>query len=52
MAPGVWKTPGTSSARLEVKLAELSGTLTAAQHDGTKIVTATWAVRAGRTGDD
>jgi signal transduction histidine kinase len=52
MAPGVWKTPGTSSARLEAKLAELSGTLTAAQHDGTKIVTATWAVRAGRTGDD
>ena len=27
MAPGVWKTPGTSSARLEAKLGELSGTL-------------------------
>jgi signal transduction histidine kinase len=46
MAPGVWKTPGTSSARLEAKLAELSGTLTAVQRDGTKTVTATWAVRA------
>jgi signal transduction histidine kinase len=52
MAPGVWKTPGTSSARLEAKLAELSGTLTAAQHNGTKIVTACWAVRAGRVGGD
>ena len=46
MAPGVWKTPGTSSARLEAKLAELSGTLTAAQRDGTKTVTASWAARA------
>jgi signal transduction histidine kinase len=50
MAPGVWKTPGTSSARLEAKLTELSGTLTAAQHDGTKIVTASWVGRAGRAG--
>ena len=25
MAPGVWKTPGTSSARLEARLGELSG---------------------------
>ena len=47
MAPGVWKTPGTSSARLEAKLTELSGTLTAAQRNGTKTVTASWAVRAG-----
>jgi hypothetical protein len=47
MAPGVWKTPGTSSARLEAKLNELSGTLTAAQYNGTKTVTAAWAVRAG-----
>ena len=46
MVPGVWKTPGTSSARLEAKLAELSGTLTAAQRNGTKTVTASWAVRA------
>jgi signal transduction histidine kinase len=46
MAAEVWKTPGTSSARLEAKLAELSGTLTAVQDNGTKIVTAAWAVRA------
>ncbi|HZA04287.1 MAG TPA: hypothetical protein VE617_06965 [Propionibacteriaceae bacterium] len=52
MAPGVWKTSGTSSARLEAKLAELSGTLTAAQSNGTKTVTACWAVRAGGAGAD
>ena len=46
MAPGVWKTPGTSSARLEAKLAELDGTLTAAQRNGTKTVTASWAAQA------
>ena len=46
MAPGVWKTPGTSSARLEAKLTELSGTLTTAQRNGTKTVTASWAARA------
>ena len=40
MAPGVWKTPGTSSARLEAKLGELSGTLSAAQSNGAKTVTA------------
>jgi signal transduction histidine kinase len=45
MALGVWKTPGTSSARLEAKLTELSGTLTAAQRNGTKTVTASWAAR-------
>ena len=38
--PGVWKTPGTSSARLEAKLSELSGTLSAAQNNGAKTVTA------------
>jgi hypothetical protein len=45
MAPGVWKTPGTSSARLEAKLGELSGTLSAAQNNGAKTVTACWAAR-------
>ena len=45
MAPGVWKTPGTSSARLEAKLVELSGTLSAAQNNGAKTVTACWAAR-------
>ncbi len=45
MAPGVWKTPGTSSARLEAKLSELSGTLSAAQNNGAKTVTASWATR-------
>ena len=47
MAPGVWKTPGTSSARLEAKLVELSGTLSAAQNNGAKTVTASWAARTG-----
>ena len=42
MAPGVWKTPGTSSARLEARLGELSGSLSAAQQNGTKTVTACW----------
>jgi hypothetical protein len=42
MAPGVWKTPGTSSARLEARLGELSGSLSAAQWNGTKMVTACW----------
>jgi signal transduction histidine kinase len=46
MASGVWKTPGTSSARLEARLTELAGALTAAQRNGTKTVTASWAVRA------
>ncbi len=45
MAAGVWKTPGTSSARLEAKLGELSGTLSAAQNNGAKTVTARWAAR-------
>ncbi len=42
MAPGVWKTPGTSSARLEARLGELSGSLSAAQAPNTKTVTACW----------
>lgn len=42
MAPGVWKTPGTSSARLEGRLSELAGSLNAVQHGATKTVTACW----------
>jgi signal transduction histidine kinase len=42
MAPGVWKTPDTSSARLEARLAGLSGSLTEVQQAGTKTVTARW----------
>jgi signal transduction histidine kinase len=46
MAPGVWKSPGTSSARLEARLTELSGSLRSAQQPGTKTVTACWAAQA------
>ena len=46
MAPGVWKTPGTSSARLEARLMDLSGSLRSAEQPGTKTVTACWAARA------
>ncbi|HEX6760343.1 MAG TPA: hypothetical protein VF086_18350 [Propionibacteriaceae bacterium] len=42
MAHGVWKTPGTSSARLEARLGSLSGSLTSAQNGVTKTVTARW----------
>ncbi|HEY5821518.1 MAG TPA: hypothetical protein VIT20_06060 [Propionibacteriaceae bacterium] len=42
MAQGVWKTPGTSSARLEARLQDLAGSLTAAQQTETKRVTARW----------
>lgn len=43
MAPGVWKTPGTSSARLEGRLSELGGSLSAVQQGATKTVTANWS---------
>ncbi|HWJ52695.1 MAG TPA: hypothetical protein VNT24_04885 [Propionibacteriaceae bacterium] len=46
MAPGVWKTPGTSSARLEARLTALSGSLNSAEQPGTKTVTACWAAQA------
>ena len=46
MAPAVWKTPGTSSARLEARLTDLSGSLCSTQQAGTKTVTARWAARA------
>jgi signal transduction histidine kinase len=42
MADGVWKTPGTSSARLEARLGGLSGSLTSVQNGATKTVTARW----------
>ena len=42
MADGVWKTPGTSSARLAARLGDLSGSLTAKQNGITKTVTARW----------
>jgi hypothetical protein len=42
MADGVWKTPGTSSARLAARLTDLSGSLTAKQNGTTKTVTARW----------
>ena len=42
MAPGVWKTPDTSSARLEARLSELSGSLASIQEAETKTVSARW----------
>ena len=42
MVHGVWKTPGTSSARLEARLGGLSGSLTSVQNGATKTVTARW----------
>jgi hypothetical protein len=42
MADGVWKTPGTSSARLEARLGGLFGSLISVQNGGTKTVTARW----------
>ena len=42
MASGVWKTPGTSSARLEARLSGLSGSLTSTQNGAGKTVTARW----------
>ena len=42
MASGVWKTPETSSARLEARLRDLSGSLTSLQNGANKTVTARW----------
>ena len=42
MASGVWKTPETSSARLEARLRDLSGSLTSVQNGASKTVTARW----------
>jgi LytS/YehU family sensor histidine kinase len=42
MAPGVWKTSDTSSARLESRLVEHSGSLTLVQEAEGKTVTARW----------
>jgi signal transduction histidine kinase len=43
MPPSVWKSAGTSSARLEQRLTALSGSLTCRQGAGTKAVEARWA---------
>jgi signal transduction histidine kinase len=43
MPPSVWKSAGTSSARLEQRLTALSGSLTCRQGTGTKAVEARWA---------
>lgn len=45
IAARVWKTPGTSSAWLEARLQDLSGSLTAEHHQQTKTVTARWVAR-------
>jgi len=45
MVHGVWKTPGTSSARLEARLGGLSGSLTSVQNGATKTVTARWLLQ-------
>ena len=42
MASGVWKTPETSSARLEARLRDLSGSLTSVQNGASNTVTARW----------
>jgi signal transduction histidine kinase len=42
MASGVWKTPETSSARLEARLSDLCGSLTSVQNGASKTVTARW----------
>ena len=42
MALGVWKTPGTSSARLAARLGDLAGSLTSVQNGDNKTVTARW----------
>ena len=42
MASGVWKTPETSSARLEARLSDLCGSLTLVQNGASKTVTARW----------
>ncbi|CAA9306396.1 MAG: hypothetical protein AVDCRST_MAG61-1461 [uncultured Friedmanniella sp.] len=43
MPEGVWRSPGTSSARLESRLAGLAGSLTCEQRPGAKWVRARWA---------
>src|SRR4029453_8665479 len=42
VAAGVWKPPETSSARLEARLRDLSGSLTSVQNAASKTVTARW----------
>ena len=47
MAPGVWKTPGTSSARLEARLQDRSGSLRVSSAGEGKTVIARWLISAG-----
>jgi signal transduction histidine kinase len=53
MPASVWKSAGTSSARLEQRLTALSGSLTCRQGEATKAVEARWASqgRAAEAGD-
>ena len=53
MPARVWKSAGTSSARLERQLGELSGALTCREEDGGgggKVIEARWVERAGPAG--
>jgi signal transduction histidine kinase len=50
MAAAVWKTPGTSSARLEARLVERSGSLEVASAADSKTVVARWLVSDESTG--
>ncbi len=56
MPSGVWKSAGTSSERLETRLAALQGSLTCEEGPGTKTVRAQWvpsgAAAERRQGDD
>ena len=56
MPVGVWKSPGTSSERLEARLTGLQGSLSCEDGAGTKTVTARWVPRGTATergrGDD
>ena len=45
MPDGVWKSPGTSSARLEARLTGLQGSLSCEHGAGTKTVRARWVPR-------
>jgi hypothetical protein len=44
MADGVWKTPGTSSARLEARLQDRSGSLQVSSSGESKTVVARWLI--------
>ena len=52
MPDAVWKSPGTSSARLESRLVGLAGSLTCEQGPGAKTVRARWAPLVPTTGKE